>query len=155
MGMLMGFYAGDANQIGKGFSSGSRVPLWKQPFVQATADFSLHLSPIDLDLLSEEAYRLVGMQPVTLTDSLTDHVGGDGESSSADVVASQWVATFAQIPNQRVEELAKNWFVEVGKEHNEPPEQPTADALRAINDLIHLCQIAKERNLSVVHTWSL
>ena len=88
MGMLFWFYVGDKKKIGGAFSAPSAVPLWKQSFVLAKADFSLHLSPIDLDLFSEEACRIAGMKPITLTDSLIENVGGDGQSSSADLVST-------------------------------------------------------------------
>ena len=58
--MLMWFCVGDKNKMGEGDLLNAAVPLWNQPFVVAMADFSLHLSPIDLDLLSEEACRLAG-----------------------------------------------------------------------------------------------
>jgi len=95
--MLMWFFVGDEREFAEGYSANASIPLWKQPFVVALADFSLHLTPIDLDLLSEEACRIVGVQPVTLTDSLTANVWGDGEASSSDVVSPQWVQTNYQL----------------------------------------------------------
>jgi hypothetical protein len=155
MGMLMAFYACDKREIGEGFSSTAAVPLWKQPYVVSMADFSLHLSPIDLDLLSEEVCRIAGAQPVSLTDSLTENVGGNGESSSADVVSPQWVQTVAGIRDDQVDDLARRWLVQVAEEHREQPEEPNEDTLRAIRDLIHVCRIAIENRLAVVHVWSL
>ena len=155
MSMLMWFYVGDKTKIGEGFSATDAVPLWKQPFVVAMADFSLHLSPIDLELLSEEACRIAGVPPVSLTASLTEKVGGDGETSSADVVSAQWVQTVAGILDHHVDDLAKRWLVRVAEEHNEKPEEPNEDVRQAIRALIHACQIATERGLPVVHTWSL
>jgi len=155
MGMLMWFYVGDKQKIGEGFSTTNAIPLWKQPFVVAMADFSLQLSAIDLDLLSEEACRLAAVQPVTLTDSLTENVGGNAQTQSADVVSPQWVATIASIADHQVEELAKRWLALVAEEHREQPEEPTEDTLHAMRELIHACQIAREKSLPLVHTWSL
>lgn len=153
--MLMWFYVGDKRKIGGGFSPNALVPLWKQPFVVAMADFSLHISPMDLDLLSEAACRMAGIPPVTLTDSLIENVGGDGETGSADVVSPQWVHTLARIPDHQAEEFAKRWFARVAEEHHEQPEQPNEDNLRAIREVIHACRVAMEKSLPVVHTWSL
>jgi len=153
--MLMWFYVGDKTKIGNGFTATGAVPLWKQPFVVATADFSLHLSPIDLDFLSEEACRIAGVQPVTLTDSLTENVGGASQTSSADVVSGQWVQTVASVLDHQVDDLAKRWLVRVAEEHNEKPEEPNEDIRQAIRALIHACQVATEKGLPVVHTWSL
>jgi hypothetical protein len=131
------------------------VPLWKQPFVVAMADFSLHLSPVDLDLFSEEACRIAGMEPVTLTDSLTEHVGGDGQTSSADVVSPQWVQTVGGILDHQVDDLAERWLVRVAEEHRDQPEEPNEDTRQTIRDLIRVCQIATLKRLAVVHVWSL
>jgi hypothetical protein len=155
VGMLMWFYVGDERKIGDGYSATDAVPLWKQPSVVGMADFSLHLSPIDLDLLSEEACRIAGVQPVTLTDSLTENVGGDGQTSSADVVSPQWVQMFASILDDHVDDLAKRWLVRVAEEHHDQPEEPNEDTHQAVRDLIHVCQIATEKRLAVVHVWSL
>jgi hypothetical protein len=155
VGMLMGFYVGDKRQIGDAFSSPATSSLWTQPFVVAWADFSLHLSPLDLDLLSEEACRIVHTQPVTLTGSLIERVGGDGETSSADVVAPHWVEAVARIPDDRIEELATRWFAQIAAAHQEQPEPPSPDTLQALNELVQACRVATEKNLAVVHTWCL
>ena len=153
--MLMSFCVGDKTKIGEGYSATDAIPMWKRPGVAAVADFSLHLSPIDLDLLSEEAFRIAGVQSVTLTDSLVENVGGDGESSSADVVSAQWVQTVASILDNRIDELAKRWLVRVAEEHSEQAEGPNEDTLQAVRDLIRACRIATEKGFSVVHAWSL
>jgi hypothetical protein len=155
--MLMSFFVGEKRTIGEGLSSQITIPLWRQPFVVAWADFSLHLSPFDLDLLSQEACLIAGVRPVTLTDSLTENVGGNGQTHSADVVSPQWVEMVAGLPDDddQVEELAKRWVARVATEHNEQAEQPNEDTLRAIRELIDACQIAREKGLDVVHTWSL
>jgi hypothetical protein len=155
VGMLMEFFVGDKRRIGEGFSSRARIPLWQQPFVVAWADFSLHLSPIDLDLFSEEVCRMAGVEPVTLTASLTEKVGGNGRTSSADVVSPQWVEMIAGVLDHQVEELAERWLVRAAEEHHERPGEPNEDTLRAIRELVEACQIASEKRLSVVHTWSL
>jgi hypothetical protein len=155
VGMLMWFYVGDKRKIAEGYLPNAAIPLWKQPFLAAMADFSLHLSPLDLDLLSEEVCGIAGVPPVTLADSLTEHVGGNGQTSSADVVSPRWVETVAGIPDHQVEELAQRWFARSAEEHGEQPEQPNEDILQAIRKLIHVCRIAIEKRLPVIHTWSL
>ena len=155
VGMLMEFIVGDKKRIGEGFSSLANIPLWQQPFVVAWADFSLHLSPIDLDFLSEEVCRIAGVQPVTLTDSLTERVGGDGRTSSADVVSPRWVEMVARVLDHQVEGLAERWMARTAAEHHEQPGEPNEDTLRALRELVHACRLATEKRLSVVHAWSL
>jgi hypothetical protein len=106
-------------------------------------------------VLSEEVCRLAGVPPVTLTDSLTENIGGDGQSCSADVVSPQWVETVAAIPDHQVEDLAQRWFAQVAEEHCAKPEGPTDDAVQAIRQLIHACRLAIPKRLPVVQTWSM
>ena len=125
--MLMWFYVGDKGRIGNGFSPTATVPLWQQPFVVAMVDFSLNLSPIDLDFLFQEACLIAAIPPVTLTDSLIENVGGNGQTHSADVVSPQMVETIAYIPGDQVEELAKRWAAQIAIEYNEQQAIPNEE----------------------------
>ena len=153
MGMLMDFYAGKAAEIGEAFTSQDFEAL--RGLARAHADFSLHLSPTDLDLLSEEAFAMTDREPIGLLDSLEQNVGGDGSESSADTLSQRWVAGIAAFPEERVEELAKRWFRAVAEDRQEPEDEITPDALQAIRELITLCRTAEREKLDVVHTWSL
>ncbi len=55
MGLLMAFHAGEAHEIGAAVHARDYEGL--RSVGMAHADFSLHLSPIDLDLLSRERFR--------------------------------------------------------------------------------------------------
>lgn len=149
----MDFYAGNAREIGAAFTRDDSRSLEKA--ARAHVDFALHLSPTDLDILSEAAFQMLGRDPRGLLDCLVENVGGDGSESGADTVETTWVATIASIPDDRVEELAREWFRGVAEDRGDNEAELTDDALQALRDLIALCRTAARDHLDVVHTWSL
>lgn len=153
MGLLMDFYAGDAQEIGGAFTAGDFDALNSRAI--AHADFSLHLSPTDLDILSETAFEMMGRVPTGLLDSLEENVGGDGAESSADTVTEAWVTGMAAFPNDRVPELAQRWLRAVAEDRGDSDDAVTPDALQAVRELISLCRLAGREKVAVVHTWSL
>jgi hypothetical protein len=155
VGQLINFYAGDAEGVGRAFARHDYAALRDPQRFPFRADFSLHLSPIDLDLLTEEAQRIVGSGPTSLLDSLGTRVGGDGEESAAEIVSPDWVEMMAAVPEASVESLIAGWTRAVAEEHSEPELTPTADMRKALQDLLTLCREAHRQALPVVHTWSL
>lgn len=155
MGQLIHFYAGNAEAVGRAFDQHDYQALRDRQKFPLNADFSLHLSPIDLDLLTEEVQKLVGSGPTSLTDALGEQVGGNGSDSAAEVVSPDWVAMLAAVPDASVESLLTEWTRAVGEEHNEPELKPTDDIRQALRDLLTLCREAQRQALPVVHTWSL
>lgn len=153
MGLLMEFYAGNGQEIGAAFTEGDFDRLSALPLAQA--DFSLHLSPTDLDILSETAFEMMGRTPIGLLDSLKASVGGNDEENGADVVSESWVAGFAAFPDERVHELALRWMTAVAEDHGEPGIGVTPDSLQAIRELINVCRLAEREKVDVVHTWAL
>jgi hypothetical protein len=67
MGLSQEFYAGDADAIGADFAD------YEFDNIRANAnqyvDFSLHISPTDLDVLSEKVAERLQRSPVLLLDS--------------------------------------------------------------------------------------
>jgi hypothetical protein len=91
MGQLVHFYGGDPAVVGRAFAAHDFATLKNRTVVPLFSDFSLHLSPIDYDLLTEAVRAVVGDGPESLTDSLETQVGRIGDEASADVVAREWV----------------------------------------------------------------
>ncbi len=87
MGLSLEFYAGDADSIGAAFSEVEFEGLRNGTLAHSYADLSLHLSPTDLDILSEQIGALLRQPSILLLDSLERTVGGTEGESSADVVA--------------------------------------------------------------------
>jgi hypothetical protein len=150
MGQLLEFYAGDADAIGSDFTAGEL----DRTRARAYADFSLHLSPTDLDILSEVIAERVGAAPLLLNDSLVRTVGGTANENGAEVVSPAWVRMVAAADEADAQELATEWIARVGAECGQQLDF-SPEAVRAVGELIRLCQLAERDGLAVVHTWSL
>jgi len=154
MGLSLEFYAGDAATIGVDFTAHKFGGLRDGTRARAHADFSFHLSPTDLDILSEVLAERVGAAPPLLNDSLIGTVGGIANSSGAELVDPAWVRLVAAVDDGAAPELAAEWVKRVGAEHGEKLDV-TPDAVRSVGELIRLCRTAVNEHLAVVHTWYL
>jgi hypothetical protein len=155
MGQLVHFYGGDPVTIGRAFGAHDVATLNDRNKVPLFSDFSLHLSPIDYDFLTEAMAHAVGFGPTTLTDALETQVGGSGDDSSAEIVSTEWVQMVAAVGDQQIEGILEEWMRAVAEEHSEPVSEPTDDVRLALRGLISLCQESLKRGIPVVHTWSL
>ncbi len=154
VGLSLEFYAGDAATIGADFTASEFDGLRDGTRARAYADFSLHLSPTDLDILSEVVAERVGAAPLLLNDNLVGTVGGIADSRGAEVVDPAWVRLVAAADETAAAELAAAWVQRVGAEWGQQLEV-TPDAVRGVADLIRLCRTAVNERLDVVHTWYL
>jgi hypothetical protein len=155
MGQLVHFYAGDPLIIGRAFEAHDFRTLDDRSVIPLFSDFSLHLSPIDYDLLSEAIHSSVGKGPTTLTDSLEREVGGTPNEGSAETVSDAWVEMIAAVDEDRLDAILRVWAAAVAEEHRESVMEPNDDMRMALRDLIALCRESRARGLTVVHTWSL
>jgi hypothetical protein len=154
MGLSLEFYAGDPEVIGADFTAFEFDGLRDCTRARAHADFSLHLSPTDLDLLSDVIAERIGAAPVLLNDSLIRTVGGRAGESGAEVVDPAWVRLMAAADEATALELAAAWVERVGAECGQQLDV-TPEAVRAVGELIRLCRTAERERLGVVHTWHL
>jgi hypothetical protein len=154
MGLSLEFYAGDADAIGAHFTAIELDGLRNSTRARAYADFSLHLSPTDLDILSAVIARHVGVAPLPLNDSLVSTVGGFEGQGSAEVVDPAWVRMVAAADEAAAPELTAVWIEQVGSEYGQQL-TVTPEAVRAVRELIHLCRVAVREGVEVVHTWYL
>ena len=155
MGQLIHFYMGNPEVIGKAFSGRDFARLRDRAVIPSQVDFSLHLSPIDFELLTEAAQRIVGSGPLSLEESLDKRVGGDGEHASADVVSADWVQMIGSLNDADLEPLLLAWAEALADEHGDSTIEPTDDVRRALRELVDLCREATHRQIPVVDTWSL
>jgi len=150
MGLLFDFYAGRGRELGEAYQELDFDRL--EDLSRGHADLSLHISPRDLDLLSEQAFRIVGKEAVGVFDSFAQNVGRT-DAGSADVMNPQWVAVLAEFPETQIEQLTDEWMESVRQESGETLEV-TPEARKAVSALVAVCRIARQQGLDVVFTWS-
>jgi hypothetical protein len=155
MSQLVHFYAGNPEVIGRAFESHDFATLNDRSKIPLFADFSLHLAPIDYELLSEAIQSAVGDGPGSLEDALETQVGGSDDEASANIVSREWVQMVAAVRDDQIETILAAWIRATAEEHREPLTEPTDEVRRAFRELIALCRDAQARGLAVVHTWSL
>jgi hypothetical protein len=148
MGQLMDFYAGEPARIGMAFAAGDQPTLEK---IGSHADFSLHMTSIDLDILTDVAAGLLGEGPTSFEESWERRLGGDGEESSAELMSQEWVMLMA---TSNADRLAPAWAAALAREYSDPTIAVTDDMRTALHGLITLCAQAAKEGTRVVHTWS-
>ena len=155
MSLSLAFYAGDADKIGAAFTATDFERLRNGSLAHAHAELSLDLSPVELDVLSEQAAGMLKRTPIHLMESLTRQVGGLPDESSADVVAPEWVGLMAEIPESSAEDLAMVWLAGVMAETGEEIDTNDPAAARSVAELLALCRAARARGTDVVFAWYL
>jgi hypothetical protein len=121
--------------------------------VQARADFSLHLIPSDLNLLSHAIGIHTGQPLQDLRSSLNGLI--DTETFGALAVAPAWIAYVAALSSERIPAVVETWFELMRIEHSQPILQITPDAKQAVEELLRLCQLSQSTNSDVIHFWYL
>src|SRR3954468_14979905 len=108
MGLSLEFYAGDPGRIGLAFTEIEFDGLRDGTVAHSYADLSLHLSPADLDILSEQVGAILAQLTRSLLDSLERTVGGTPNESEASVVSPSWVTAMAAVPTEQVAQLTRS-----------------------------------------------
>ncbi len=157
MSILMDFYAVEHAKV-EGFPVQGSA---------AHADFSLHLSPEDLDLLVAALAEIFDQPAEPFADHLSplivnappDFEEVDWEEYEPEpeiyLVSPKLTAQFAKLAQDQIEPLVKNWFGLLSEQMPGDPIAPSPDSFRAVRDLVQVCQTAMNTSLDVVYTWSL
>ena len=140
MGLSLEFYAGDAAAIGADFTAIEFDGIRDRTRAMAYADFFLHLSPTDFDILSEIIAESPGAERLLLNECLTRSVGGTGGESGADLVFQACVQMVAAANEADAPDLTADWIEHVGSECGQSLEV-SAKAIRAVKELTCLCRI--------------
>jgi hypothetical protein len=154
MGLSLEFYAGNADVIGADFTAIEFDGIRDGSRARAYANFSLHLAATDLDILSAVIAEHVGTAPRLLSASLGRKVGGFEGEGSAEVVDPAWVRMVAAADGAVARDLAAAWIGLVGEACGLRL-VVTPEAVRAVQELIRLCQVAVREGIEVVPTWYL
>jgi hypothetical protein len=118
------------------------------------ADFSLHLTPNDINLLTDEACQMLNEEPVDFRESL-DTFGWyiDEPDRGAYLVYRDWVELFSLMDDDQSEQLATQWFARMGDEYDETEMTVTPEVIEAVRALHSVCQYAIDSESDVVHYW--
>jgi hypothetical protein len=114
MGLSLEFYAGNADAIGAAFAAVEWDRIRRGTDAIAYADLSLHVSPDDLDLLSEVIAEHAAQAPLLLLDCLTRTVGTIDDEGAAQLVDPNWVTMVARLSPGDASPIASEWVRRVG-----------------------------------------
>jgi hypothetical protein len=156
MGQLMAFYAGDPQVAVELLRHGAFDALQRSKlFADRHVDFSLHVSHIDLDMMTGEAQAITGSGPTSFLGSLEQRIAGDGEESAVEIVAQDWVRMIAAVQPADTERLLAQWARQMVAEYGDPTIAVTHEIRQAVSSLIALCRRASADGARIIHTWSL
>jgi hypothetical protein len=153
MGLTMEFRAGPSRELAKAFCAAEFDRL--EAISRVVADFSLHLSPNDLDLLAMELSDISRHPVLAFTDVVDGPIAGDDAECGAFLVSEGFVSMVASVPEGSASDIAERWMARVSGDSGEQEIAATADTVMAISELLRLCRTAKEEGLEVVYCWSL
>lgn len=153
MGLTLEFLAGDKDLIAEAVRSGDYGSLNSPPACSLRADFSLHLIPSDLDLMSRSLGEVAGISPHDLRPYLVPVV--DEEEHGALAVSSAWIQYVAECYPVQAETVARLWTAKLNRAHPGEEIDCTEAMIEAVRDWIYLSKKAVEDSLDVVHIWSL
>ena len=151
MGLTLEFLAGDCQFLISAFREADLDTLYEPPVCLYRADFSLHLVPLDLDLLSECLGELAGISPIPLRSFLTGVV--DKADCGALAVGKKWVDYVAACGDSIALPASKRWTEKMKRAHPHEEIELTEEMTEAVRSLLVLCRNAKDEKLDVLHLW--
>lgn len=120
--------------------------------IEKEADFSLHLQPKDLQMLSDCATQYTSQFLKPFREALVCYF--DEVDRGFFLVNDDWVNAIATINISDIKGLTVKWFEQMSKNYpNEHIGQPTAAAEKAVYELISLCKYAIQFEKPVIHIW--
>jgi hypothetical protein len=153
VGLALEFIIGNTEAIIGALQAEDFEWMEDRTLIQARADFSLHIVPSDLNLLSHAIGIHTGQPLQDLRPLLTGLV--DTETFGALAVDPAWIAYVAVLPPERIPAVVETWFELMRVEHNQPRLQVTPDAKQAVEELLTLCQLSQVIRSDVIHFWYL
>lgn len=152
MGVTLIFCGCEAAAIAAAWSKPSVEPIERRVSLRGMADFSLHIVPKDLDLLSHVIGHGGRQPPRRLRPS--QRVLSDAEWGGSLLIDPDWAAYVAGSPPHPDGFIADAWCKAMATVHHEPGLAPTSEALGAIAALRGLCRDAVARRFDLILLWS-
>ena len=119
--------------------------------VKGMADFSLHIVPDYLDLLSREFAHESDQCAMELGPHL--EVLFDDIDRGAFQVDDQWVSYAAAVPKAAARSITQRWFDKMGQKYSDAKIEITEAGVKAVDDLLELCKRAKREGQTVLYVW--
>lgn len=119
------------------------------------ADFSLHIGLKDIDMLVYCASIIKSKKDIGFQENFNlkkEYI--DESEYGAIQLSSEFITFFSSINESDVEQISKNWFIEMSKEYPTEEIKVTEDAKQAIRKLIRISKQAKLNNNDMVFLWT-
>jgi hypothetical protein len=119
------------------------------------ADFSLHITPNDLNFLVNIASELRNLNSIGLREFLdTTTYFFDSEVCGAYLVNIKISTLFSEFQEDEAFEITNKWFKRMETEYNEEI-LVNNDAIESVKKMIDICKKSQKDNLDLVHIWFL
>ena len=151
MGLTLEFLLGDDKKIIKGVRKIDFELLDEKYCITKKADFSLHISPKDLNTLSMSLSPFNKLKPMELRENLyliineLDH--------GLFWIDKKWVNYISMINPDDLEKITYEWFKKMQNQYPNEILEVTQSAIDSIKDLYELCQCAIKKRKTVFHYW--
>jgi len=153
MGLTLEFHAGDKSQIATAIEKIDLESLDNPDVSKFRVDVSLHITPRDLDLLSESIGEVASIQPKRLGPFLTGLV--DETDRGALSVDRAWIGYVAATDMRLVKAIAERWAEKLKTTYPDENVQLSDAMTEAVQSLLEFCKRAMKENCDVVHVWFL
>ncbi len=153
MGLTLQFVVGDKHTIIEAIKDEDFDKLEDLENQNLIADFSLHITPNDLNFLVNSATELRQHPKFGLREFLdtTSHFF-DSEWCGAYLVDSRISSLFSEFKITDALEITTIWFDKMRNEYKEDLDV-NEDAIDAVKRLIEICKKATSLKLDLVHIW--
>ncbi len=151
MGLSLQFLIGPPKEMLDALSECNYAGLDR--LTEKKADFSLHLQPRDLQMLSDCAASYASQPLKPFRAALTCYL--DEPDRGYFLIQNDWVDAMATIDINEYKAIAMGWFEKMAENYpNEQIGEPSTAAEKAVHELIELCKYAVLFEKPVIHIWT-
>ena len=151
MGLTLSFVTGSSTIILDALKSDD-YDLFYDNIIKE-ADFSLHLSPRDLQILSLCAAEFNAKSPLNLREQMAPLI--DQNDKGLFSIEEKWVYYMSAVPLEQSKVLCNRWFEEMNEKYPKEKIVLTEEANKAVEDLISICQFCIDNKKELLHYWTL
>jgi predicted GTPase len=151
MGLTLEFLLGNDKKIIKAAKKADYDLFDETGCILNRADFSLHITPKDLNTLSMVASKYNNLSPLGLREQLVLIINEVDHGLFG--INSKWIEYFSQVSKNDLEKLTQTWFDEMRKQYPNEEIEVTQEGVKAVIDLNELCKYAITNKKEVYHFW--